>query len=553
MPSRGAAGAPSFDPSSDPRSILGFFDDLDYCFEQANLVDDGLCKNHAVRYAPDSEKTIWRAFPEFTDATKTFEDFKKAVKTEYVGEDGVGLFSRRDLDLHVEATARTGVNAVSDFNVYSRRFRDIASFLVSGKQLQTTDRDHLFLHGLPDGMRANVLDRLRVTQPATRYPRDPYTIDQVTEAAHHVLEAAVVGGAPSSALLPSTVAAATPVKTELTQVMQSLASTIAAALLQTQQASANAQPVRALPPHLSLGGAPPPSNPTAARPLGPRTCFYCGDAAHSIRACPHVENDMTAGLVKRNDQGQVVLTNGSFVPNTFIGANLRERVQAYYRAHPEALQQPVAPQLLFQPVITPPNASVLSTAPSATTLFSGSLRDLDLDAQIESRRQELFALERQRATQQQRSVNSASSAEARTERARRRITPSSSIAPLPEDRPSPVATPSQPGEASSIPVAAPRMPEHPFADARDATYAPPTQRNFGAPPPRVPPTSTRKPDPAFRARPPIYNAQHVANVLKRCLEQPILVTKEELLSMSPEFCATTRELCTTRRIPTEPV
>ena len=57
-------------------------------------------------------KTIWRAFDEFSDATKTFADFMKAVKKEYVGEDGIGLFSRRDLDLHVESTARAGMRAV---------------------------------------------------------------------------------------------------------------------------------------------------------------------------------------------------------------------------------------------------------------------------------------------------------------------------------------------------------------------------------------------------------------------------------------------------------
>ena len=145
MPSRGAAGAPSFDPSADPRSILGFFDDLEFCFEQAGVTDATLQKNHAVRYAPDSEKTIWRAFDEFSDATKTFADFMKAVKKEYVGEDSVGLFSRCDLDLHVESMVRAGMRAVSDFNVYSRRFHNIAGFLVTGNQLQKTDRDHLFL------------------------------------------------------------------------------------------------------------------------------------------------------------------------------------------------------------------------------------------------------------------------------------------------------------------------------------------------------------------------------------------------------------------------
>ncbi|PIL25381.1 hypothetical protein GSI_13271 [Ganoderma sinense ZZ0214-1] len=77
MPPRGASGAPSFDPIADSRSIIGFFEDLDFCLEQAGINDDAEKKGHAVRYVPDLEKTIWRAFPEYADDDSTYEDFKR--------------------------------------------------------------------------------------------------------------------------------------------------------------------------------------------------------------------------------------------------------------------------------------------------------------------------------------------------------------------------------------------------------------------------------------------------------------------------------------------
>ncbi|KAH9913795.1 uncharacterized protein BXZ73DRAFT_106819 [Epithele typhae] len=229
LPARGAAGAPSFDPEGDPRTILGFFDDLDYCFEQGQINDEDRKKAHAVRYAPDSEKTIWRAIPEFTDATKDYEDFKKAVKKEYVGEDGVGLFTRRDLELLVDKTASQPIESINTFNKYGRLFRDRSAFLVLGNQLQPKDRDHLFLLGLPLALRTPILDRLRIIKPTILYPRDPYPINDVTEAAHHVLEAALVGTVSGSSLVPTQVVAPVQVpaiKSEATMVMEQLAATL---------------------------------------------------------------------------------------------------------------------------------------------------------------------------------------------------------------------------------------------------------------------------------------------------------------------------------------
>nr|VWO95265.1 Plp [Ganoderma boninense] len=568
MPPRGASGAPSFDPIADSRSIIGFFEDLDFCLDQAGITDDGQKKGHAVRYVPDSEKTIWRAFTEFTDNSKSYDDFKKVVKIEYIGADGVSLFSRRDLDLHVAATSSTTINSAKEFNVYSRKFRDIASFLVTGRQLRADDRDHLFLHGLPPVLRTEVLDRLRITVPTTRYPRDPYSITEVTEAVHHTLEAATLSAATPTAAAPA-VTATPQIKSEFTQAVESLA-TIAAAFMQAQTAPAatatpsaagSAPPFhqRPLPPHMA-----PPGNP-AAPPPPPRTCFYCNDANHGIRTCPLVDTDLAAGLVRRNDRNQVTLPNGSFVPNTVAGATLRERVQRYHQLYPEVRAPPQGagmPQLFFAPVqhtasaAEPTYALATISAPPPRTRDYGNA----LEQQIEARRLELYALEQQGS----RRTRLPSQHPFRRSPVRASTPPSTAhIEEVPDEPANPTAPHTTPAATnptpvtSALPTAPPSAPlatslEHPFANARDATYAPPSQRNYGIPPPRAPLIS-KKPDPAYRARPPVYDPRHVAKVLRRCLEQPIMVTKEELLSMSPEFCASTRELCTTRKVPTEPV
>ena len=72
MPPRGAPGSPVFDPDN-VHSLLGFFDDLEYCFDAAGVQDETAKKQHATRYAPDSEKAIWRSFPEFTDRDSDYD------------------------------------------------------------------------------------------------------------------------------------------------------------------------------------------------------------------------------------------------------------------------------------------------------------------------------------------------------------------------------------------------------------------------------------------------------------------------------------------------
>ncbi|KAI0634430.1 hypothetical protein C8Q77DRAFT_1039538, partial [Trametes polyzona] len=96
-------------------------------------------------------------------------------------------------------------------------------------------------------------------------------------------------------------------------------------------------------------------------------------------------------------------------------------------------------------------------------------------------------------------------------------------------------------------------PEHPFRDVRDATYVPPTQRNFGLPPAtsKSAPAAARKNDAAYKSLVPIYDPKHAANVFRRCLESPISITHEELLALAPEIRNATREACSTRRVAVE--
>ncbi|KAI1785687.1 hypothetical protein LXA43DRAFT_1099959 [Ganoderma leucocontextum] len=149
-------------------SLLGFFDDLEFCFDSAGVHDDDEKKQHAVRYAPDSEKTIWRAFPEFATAAG-----------DYIG--GSLFFLIHDLTSLVATTAKTNITSIKAFGEYSRKFRDIATSLVSSGYLRNHERDHLFLQDIEDSLRQEVVQHLRISHPAVLYPRQQYSIEQQSE------------------------------------------------------------------------------------------------------------------------------------------------------------------------------------------------------------------------------------------------------------------------------------------------------------------------------------------------------------------------------------
>lgn len=293
---------------------------------------------------------------------------------------------------------------------------------------------------------------------------------------------------------------------------------------------------------------------------------------------------MAAQLVKRNELGQVVLASGSYVPSTTPGTHLRDRVQEHYRTHPDARPAAPATQMLFEPVYrtsTPPPTQAIIQYMSAgsypristSSTTRGLIHDLAHDetgGAFQQLEQEIYANNHRKSA-----MKPAVPAATRSERAQKRVArfdepeetavpiprPSARIeeipdvdAPQPRSMDAPVAserahvTVSNPSATASSPDA--DIPEHPFRNVRDATYAPPTQRNFGLPPtpPNKASSAPRKNDAAYKSLVPIYDPKHAANVFKRCLETPISLTHEELLALAPEIRHATREACSTRRV-----
>ncbi|KDR78048.1 hypothetical protein GALMADRAFT_209512 [Galerina marginata CBS 339.88] len=98
MPVRGEGGAPIFD-AQQPAEIKCFFNQLETLFTGSAITNKADKKTYTICYADYSMAGLWEAIPEYLDAAKTYDDFKKAIISGYTDEKR--KYSVLDLDLLV--------------------------------------------------------------------------------------------------------------------------------------------------------------------------------------------------------------------------------------------------------------------------------------------------------------------------------------------------------------------------------------------------------------------------------------------------------------------
>ncbi|KAI0706474.1 hypothetical protein C8Q76DRAFT_800902 [Earliella scabrosa] len=162
MPLPGPSAA-TIDLDSHPRATLSLFDDVEYCFELARA------------------------------GVQSHRD-KKQVQ-QRVGADEWLLFIGEDFDDLLSRTVQAGFRIRKEFAECSRNFRDIAVT----RNAKKAACDSLFMQDLPQQRLTQVLRRLQLTSPHVCYPRQQSSIQQVSEAMQHVMDASIASPVPHNA------------------------------------------------------------------------------------------------------------------------------------------------------------------------------------------------------------------------------------------------------------------------------------------------------------------------------------------------------------------
>ncbi|KAH9849720.1 hypothetical protein C2E23DRAFT_736744 [Lenzites betulinus] len=582
MPARGHATAPTFD-SSEPRNLRRFFQDLETLFEIAGITDPNVQKKWVTRYVPISESEFYEEMEEYKDQTKTFEEFRAAIYASHPGASETRKFSNAEVDKLVESRRKAPITTSSELGDFYRPFYAMTSYLIQHNKMSTFEQSRLFFSGLCNPLHDQVAQRLQLKDP-DHHPDEAYELAKVYEAAKFILHGTTTASYQVAPAAPTTT---TPADSSTIKV-EDLAPLFRLLAQGGNNANASATANRFLGPP-NAGARPAPNyqgmmqgaqgfqqggNGFAANALPNGFCHYCGDANHMLRNCPAAETDIREGKCSRNPEGLIVLPTGQFLPRQlpgFDGLTMRDRLYEWHRR--ERVRQGQ------NPAQAAPAAQMVFAITEDVEPWISSFQ-FTAEDRIQQLEHELYMLKK--GKERFDGVEVPSFPKPRSRPVSRPASPgpqnrgrSADSRPGPSRLPAAFAPPKanttgQPARLNQVPEpprqqerpatpyrapadqGQPPLPEHPFAKARDATYAPPNVRNFGAPPakPKEQERDHLWRDGAFRTIAPVYQPGLAAAVFERMMKTPVInVSTEELLSLAPEVRAKFREAVTPRRVP----
>jgi hypothetical protein len=526
MPMRNERAAPTFD-SSNPRELPRFFEDLESLMVRASITSPADMKKQVIKYVDINTEQIWKTFPEYTSVTQSYAEFKKAILDQYPDATGDYIYSMRDMDSLISERQRIGIATLQDLSDYHVQFMAVTRWLISKQYLSELEQERAYVRAFQPKILGLVMNRLAIKIP-DHHPNVPHKIKDVHEAARFILQGASLQDIP---MAPTGSTDSRPsdngyVKTEtLASMMAEFTKTMNEAL------------------SLSRSNA----RPFTRNQQDSNECNYCG-GMHYIRDCDKVEEDIKAGRCKKNQEGKVVLPNGFYVSRAVPGNFMRDRILEWHRRNPSSQSTSTLLNTIDSRLLGPP-PSTATTTTTASTKTTYQLTSNDRIAVLEA---ELFNL---RARKQGADPGPRTRAQSARKVTFEDVEDEDDVAaaraqlrtPRIEEEEEPRASQSQPKEPQPAPVPA-RAPEHPFRNAKDAAYSPPSTRNFGAQD-KTPATPYKRPDAAYKTLPPVHDPIIATSVFQRSMEAPITITQRELLSLSPEVRSQMRDSTTTRRVP----
>ena len=194
---RGDRIAPTFDPAK-PRGLRRFWEDFEMLATRANLTDHTQLKQRARSYVPIEVADVWEMLKEYSDATKTFTDFKRAVTALYPGAKEDRRWSRTDLwELTSGALAR-GITTLEEWAPFFAQYYAIVAYLISKNHCSEDEAGRKIIEALPANILQRVLNRLQVKAPDHEADA-AYSLTEINDAVTWVLSGGGTLGVPAYA------------------------------------------------------------------------------------------------------------------------------------------------------------------------------------------------------------------------------------------------------------------------------------------------------------------------------------------------------------------
>ena len=610
MPARNSSSAPKFD-SSNPRTLIRYFRELEILLDEARIDDAQLRKDHAMRYLDNDDYEIWDSLVE-AQRPYSYGEFRRAVINSYPGAEATRKYNLRDVTQLTEKWRRDGIATTQALGEYYRDFRNITNYLIVQRRISEMEQRRMFVAGFPQDLLNRIAYKLQSTYPNVD-PEDGFAMDEVYRAALAILRGSsffrVDSTAPSvrfeSPLPPvapymSPAAHVTPAPAASTNVKQEdLVSILGRVVQAFNNHVSSAPPATSQPPTMNRyipATTTVPINATGsmAPPAVPRRglsetehCNFCGETGHFMANCPTADHYLRTGRIIRKTDGKLVLPNGMFVPRSIEGAWLRDRVDTWWQRQvgDQANINPMPAQASTSSNAAPGNPATMyysvEPARSAIEAPRGAFASVvseqgegDLLAEIEYHQKQILAIQaKQRAKKMvfdgveilRRPVTRTTAAKtSNAEPSASTSQPSVTVAAPSNEKGKEKAAVQAPAMMQPTTISAPAIPitVSPSANesgqqASASSNEPPTHPYEKAKDANYLPPVNRnfgalpKPkerDPAYHTQAPIQDPKFIDSVLERSLKDThITLTFEELLSLSSDLRYRIRDKVTPKR------
>ena len=134
--------------------------------------------------------------------TRPYQKFVDAVCQLYPGSDVEQCWLIADMEKLVTDTSRTGISSLADLGKYHRDFVSITTFLITKNRLTAPEQSRTFTRAFPSELWSQVSYRLQLKFP-DHFPNDPYTLEQIHDAARFVLHGTAASHPHSCAIVHS--------------------------------------------------------------------------------------------------------------------------------------------------------------------------------------------------------------------------------------------------------------------------------------------------------------------------------------------------------------
>ncbi|KAG2030962.1 hypothetical protein BDR03DRAFT_1016575 [Suillus americanus] len=285
MPLRGTDAAPKFDGT--PARLIPFFEDLEQLADYAGLTIEARIKA-AIGYAPFEELETWASQP--AAKGKDWDKFVAAVKAMYPGCEGDRRYVCTDLENLCREWSRKPMKSKEELGAFYRKFLLVSQYLVDKSRIAELELGCYSLDSIHATAKNSIKRRLEV-KLVDHHPDDPYSVDEVYNAAIFVLPS-IAAASESSATTKSPTAP--PV---------------------TQETSEGTVVKREY---------------DVMRPSG---CFFCG-GDHFTSHCAICDQYVREGKINLTPNKKITMPDGSNIPGRQSDGNFKQRIDNFISSGP---------------------------------------------------------------------------------------------------------------------------------------------------------------------------------------------------------------------------